>query len=563
MTRDTRIENTVPIGKPISNTRVYILDDQFQPVPVGVVGELFTGGDGVARGYLGAPQLTMAKFLPDPFSPHDGAKMYRTGDLVRYRADGNIEFIGRSDAQVKIRGFRIELEEIETVLSHYPAVGGAVVAARSDAGGGKSLVAYFLPKEHASVTTSDLRRFLADNLPEYMVPSAFVKMDAFPLTPNGKVDRRALPAPEAAAPERVEPRTVLETQLLMIWEQVLERNGIGVRDNFFELGGHSLLAVKLFAQVEKVFGQRLPPSLLFQAPTIEQLAASLSDEGFKAPWSALVAVQAGGSKPRLFAVPGLGGNVVGFSELARLLGPEQPFYGLQSRGLDGKEKPFETVEEIAAQFLREIQDVDPVGPYYLAGACMGGAVAYEMAQRLRAQGKKVAFLALLETWPPERPKFLGLAAIQLFNHIAFLSAAVKRHFRNLVELPPQKWLSYIFEKRKIVREMIAKRDIYRGDSWAIYRDRVSSANHRAISRYVPKPYDGHLALFLAAARQVGAKHDPRLEWGRRAVDGYAVFRVFAPDSGLLLKSPHVEVLAEQLKACLEQARSESEQPGPA
>ncbi|MGB9405292.1 MAG: amino acid adenylation domain-containing protein [Candidatus Acidiferrales bacterium] len=558
MTAATKLENSVPIGRAISNTRVYILDRHLQPVPIGVIGELYAGGDGVARGYLGLEELTAARFLPDPFYPREGARMYRTGDLARFRADGNIEFVGRVDAQVKIRGFRIELEEIESALSQHPAIRAAVVDVHTDGSWIKSLVAYYSPREPVAIAASDLRHFLLEKLPEYMVPSAFVMLETFPLTPNGKVDRRALPAPEHLLLGRLEPRTVLETQLLMIWEQVLGVSGVSVRDNFFDLGGHSLLAVKIFAQVEKVLGKRLPPSTLFQAPTIEELAANLSKEGFKSPWASLVAIQPGGTKPPVFAIPGLGGNVVGYSELAQLLGREQPLYGLQSRGLDGKEKPFEHIEDIATHYLTEIQAVDPDGPYYLIGACMGGAIAYEIAQQLRAQDKEVAFLALLETWPPARPGILGDSAARLYEHFSFLGEGVARHFKELIKLSPVKWARYLIEKRKIVTEMISKRDIYRGDSWAMYRDRVSAANHRAISRYAPRPYKGRVSLFLASARQVAASRDPRLEWGRLAAGGQAVFRVFARDSGLLLKSPHVEVLAEQLKACLEQARSEFE-----
>ncbi len=559
MSPGMRLEGTVPIGKPISNTSVYVLDEHLQPVPVGIIGELFTGGDGVARGYLGAPQLTKARFLPDPFRPREGARIYRTGDLVRYLRDGNIEFIGRRDGQVKIRGFRVEVEEIETLLIRHRSVSNAVVTARDDVSGNKSLIGYFVPKEHANLGALDLRRFVAEHLPDYMVPSAFVKMSAFPLTPNGKVDRKALPAPESATPEagpveHFEPRNALETQLLMIWEQVLGRDAISVHDNFFDLGGHSLLAIKLFAQMEKILGRKLPPSLLFQAPTIEQLAIALSNEGFNPQWVSLVAVHPSGSNPPLFAVPGIGGNVVGYSKLARLLGPEQPFYALQSRGLDGNEKPFDTIEKIAEHFLVQIQSVDPVGPYYLAGACMGGAVAYEMAQRLREQRKAVALLALLETWPPEQRDIVTLVAGRFYDHGSFLMKAVLRHFAQIRNLPLYKWPSYLFDKKKIVKEMITTRDIYRGDGYAIYRDRVSAANRRAMSRYVSKSYDGYVTLFLASDRRITAKQDPRLEWGDRASDGYSVFRIPARDSGLLLNSPHVELLAEQLKTCIEQAR---------
>jgi amino acid adenylation domain-containing protein len=548
----------VTIGRPIANTQAYILDSHRQVVPIGVTGELYLGGDGLARGYYGQPSLTAELFVRNPFGEQTESRMYRTGDLCRFLPDGRILYIGRIDDQVKIRGFRIQLAEIESALAQNQDVHRCVVVAREDGPGGKRLIAYVVPTPGQRITIDDLRRSLVENLPDYLVPSAFVLLDSLPLTPNGKIDRRALPAPEELAQRRVEPRTVLETQLLMIWEEVLGRNGIGVQDNFFDLGGHSLLAVRVFAQIERVFKKRLPLALLFHAPTIERLASSLAQDGFQAPWGSLVTIQSSGPNPPLFVVPGVDGNVVGFSELARLLGPEQPFYGLQSRGLDGREKPFEHIEDVATHFLAEVQQVDPKGPYYLAGACTGGVVAYEMAQQLIDQGKQVAFLGLLETWPPQESPFIGGARSRFSAHISFLARGVRRHFRNLAKIPPLQWAPYLLDKGKIVVQMISMRDIYRGDRHTMYRDQVSQANGRALSRYDPKRFRGRLSLILASAREVAGSEDPRLKWGEWAEDGHTVSWIFARDSGLLLVRPHVEILAEHLKACLDQVRKDAE-----
>ncbi len=265
----------VPIGRPLPNRSVYILDENAVPVSIGVQGQLYIGGAGLARGYLNRPELTAKNFVPDPFSAEPGARMYKTGDLARYRPDANIEFLGRADHQVKIRGFRIELGEIEAMLRRHPAVHQAAVLAREDAPGEKGLVAYAV----ADVPAEDLRRYLKDKLPDFMVPPVFILLDAMPLAPNGKVDRRALPAPDRHRPEMDEafvvPRDDLERQLARIWEEVLGLSPVGAQDNFFELGGNSLQAVRLFALIAKRLGSKLPLTTVFEGATVEQLAVIL------------------------------------------------------------------------------------------------------------------------------------------------------------------------------------------------------------------------------------------------------------------------------------------------
>ncbi|MBZ5554817.1 MAG: amino acid adenylation domain-containing protein [Acidobacteriia bacterium] len=269
------IADTVPIGRPISNTQVYLLDPHFQPVPIGVPGELCIGGDGLARGYLNQPELTAEKFVPNPFSSEPGARLYRTGDLVRYRRNGTIEFLGRGDLQVKIRGFRIELGEIETVLRQHDGVADAVVVAREEKAGGKRLIAYIVAKGRTQPGFDELRQFLKAKLPDYMVPSLFVPLEAFPLTPNGKVDRRALPEPEGpnlvAGQEFIAPRNPAEEMLAGLWAEVLDLERVGIHDNFFDLGGHSLLATRVISRIRELMQVELPLQRLFEFPTIAGL----------------------------------------------------------------------------------------------------------------------------------------------------------------------------------------------------------------------------------------------------------------------------------------------------
>ncbi|MGH2413457.1 MAG: non-ribosomal peptide synthetase, partial [Microcystaceae cyanobacterium] len=303
------ISQKVPIGRPIANTQVYILDAQLQLVPIGVPGELYIGGDSLARGYLNQPELTVQKFIPHPFSTNPQARLYKTGDLTRYLPDSSIEYLGRLDEQVKIRGFRIELGEIEALLAQHFQVQETAIIVREDRTGDKRLVAYVVLKPEQPSGIGELRRFLKQKLPDYMIPSAFIVLESLPLTPNGKVDRRmlvreagnlSLNSQRSAEVELLIPRDTLELQLAQIWSNTLDVYPVGVQDNFFELGGHSLLAVRLMAQIQQQFGKNLPLASLFQSPTIEGLAAILRQRPDCLPWSPLVAIQPNGSKRPFF-----------------------------------------------------------------------------------------------------------------------------------------------------------------------------------------------------------------------------------------------------------------------
>jgi amino acid adenylation domain-containing protein len=399
------VPTSIPIGRPIANTQVYILDRHLQPVPVGVPGELHIGGAGVARGYLNRPDLTAEKFIANPFSTDPGARLYRTGDLVRYLPDGNIEFLGRLDNQVKIRGFRIELGEIEAVLQQHPAVHEAVVVMRADTPGDPRLVAYVVPPPDAPLPSADaLRQYLQQRLPAYMVPAALVPLVALPLTPSGKVDRKALPQPDqsrAAQGAFVAPRTPVEDLLATIWADVLQVERVGIYDNFFELGGHSLLALRVVHRIEQVWGKKMALATLFAGPTIAHLAQALleargDESGVRTP---MVPLQTGGSRRPFFFLHGhyLGTAYYCFP-LARDLGPDQPFYALDPYKLDDLPVP-PSIATIAAAHLEDVRAIQPDGPYLLGGFCNGGLVAYEMARQLHAQGQAVDLLVLMHPSP--------------------------------------------------------------------------------------------------------------------------------------------------------------------
>ncbi|HEX3640721.1 MAG TPA: non-ribosomal peptide synthetase, partial [Ktedonobacteraceae bacterium] len=393
------------IGRPIANTQVYLLDTQMQPVPIGVPGELYLAGVGLARGYLNRPELTAECFLPHPFSRQPGARLYKTGDVARYLADGTIEFVGRLDQQVKLRGYRIELGEIETVLNQHPAVHECLVLIREEGSGDKRLIAYVLPEQsEQKPAVSELRTFLQRKLPQYMVPSAFVVLEAWPLSPNGKIDRRALldynSAKLAQQEAFVAPRTTLELQLVQIWEDLLGIHPIGVTENFFVLGGHSLLAIRLMAQIQEQFGKNIPLSNLFQGGTIEHVASSLQQHDLSLGQSPLVAIQPHGSKRPFFCVHPGSGNVLCYYKLACNLGLDQPFYGLQDSDIYGEEVVYTPIEDMAACYMEALRAIQPEGPYLLGGYSFGGIVAFEMAQQLRKQFHEVALLAIFEGGTP-------------------------------------------------------------------------------------------------------------------------------------------------------------------
>lgn len=556
------VHRPVPIGKPMRNTHVYILSEECVPVPPGVIGELYIGGPGVARGYLNRPELTKERFIQNPFRPQSGNRLYKTGDQARFLADGTIEFLGRQDHQVKINGFRIELGEVEHRLSQHSGVKENVVIAWKDKFENDILVAYVVVVEDTvTLTPQDLRKFLEDKLSHYMIPSIFLFLDHLPMTSSGKVDRRALPLPEdsRALEETVyqAPRTEMERHLVRIWENVLETTPVGVQDDFFDLGGYSLLAVSLFYQIEKLTGKTLPLSTFFHASTIEKLANVLNEDIARNPMKTLVPIQVSGTKPPLFIVHLIGGNVLSFAELSKLIGKDQPLYGLQSVGLDGRENPIDNIQEMASRYIEEIQLFQPRGPYFLAGGCMGGVVAFEMARQFKAKGHSVAFLGLVESWLADISEVPETWNIEPGPRMAYFIKAVKSQILILKNTAFKEWFAYGTKKLKVIAQMIRTLDVYKGNTATRNRGIVIFSNQKALSNYVPKPYSGKITYFLASGRSVPFKKDSRLKWDNYARGGFKVFRIRAPNAGQMFNKPYVELLGKKLKMALDEAQSKA------
>ncbi|MEO8429878.1 MAG: amino acid adenylation domain-containing protein [Acidobacteriota bacterium] len=553
---------SIPIGRPISNTRVYILDRQRVPVPIGVPGELYIGGAGLASRYLNNPELTAEKFVPDPFHGAPGDRLYRTGDRVRHRPDGNIEFLGRLDKQLKIRGFRIEPAEVEAALTRHPDVASAFVVAREDLPGDRRLIAYIVRRDAKREPVPDLRRMLAATLPDYMIPSAIVVLVALPLIASGKIDWRALPRPglerSELKPDGALPRDTLELVLLKIWEEVLGIPSIGATDDFFALGGHSLLAVRLFSEIEKTFGRNLPLATLFQAPTVQQLAARLREDGWEAPWSSLVVIQGGAAeRPPFLCVPGVGGNILGFYDLARQLGTDQPVYGLQAQGLDGQREPLTRIEDMAAHYISEVRAVLPKGPFLVGGASFGGSVAFEMARQLDIAGYPVALVALFDAFAP------GTAVFS--PRLAKMRRKWKRRGERFVVhakhvIFDKDRAHYLRSKSRTLRRRIRSRIwqmIYKS-----YRERskplprvfqdVREAGYLANREYVPGPYRGKVTLFRAGVRSAQDAPTSDMGWARLAQGGVEVCEVPGDHVNMLLR-PQVGLLARQLREAIDRA----------
>jgi len=553
----------VPIGRPIANTRIYLLDRHGNPVPIGVEGEIYIGGVGVCRGYLNRPELTAQRFLPDRFSQANG-RLYRTGDRARYLPDGNLEFLGRLDDQVKIRGFRIEPGEIESALRRHPAVEDAVVIARPYGTEDHRLVAYLVGNEKEMPRVAELRVFLGRTLPESMLPSAFVTLAALPLTPNGKLDRDALPAPDRGRPaleeESVAPRNALELQLIRIWKSVLGLEEIGVHDNFFELGGHSLLAVRLFGDIERVSGRRLPLATLFQAPTVEELALKLREKGCETAASSLVVIQGGKGRPPFFCVPGVGGNILGFYDLARQLGSDQPVYGLQAPGLDGAREPLTRVEDMAAHYINEIKAVLPEGPFLLGGASFGGRVAFEIARQLEEQGHSVALVALFDAFAPGAEDS-SLIRRAIHRYLKRSGARLAYHGKNLLLGSGRG--DYIRSKSRTLRRRIRSRfwqvvyKSFRSRSKPLPRvlQDVREAGYLANRSYIPRSFGGKVTLFRAGLRSAIDAGSLDMGWGRLALGGVEIRQVPGDHVDMLLK-PQVEFLAEQLRGSIDEVARE-------
>ena len=553
-----RHHSEIPIGRPIANVKTYVLDRNLSPVPINVAGELYIGGAGVAQGYLNAIEKTDQTFIPNPFTNRPGDRMYRTGDEVRYLADGTIEFVGRRDFQVKIRGYRVELGEIEQRLESHPDIQQAVVVAQEPQPGQKTLAAYVLLTDAMTLSAAEMRSFLQAQLPDYLIPASFVVVQGFPLTPNGKVDRKALPDVKSIIqdPDRfnfAKPENDFEAELLVIWAELLGRSDISVTDNFFDLGGHSLLVLQLLLKIEMQWKRSLPITVLFQAPTIRQLALFLQDAP---PRATIVTFREQGTQPPIFCIPGARGNLLFAHELANQLAhqlanpadscgipmneADRPVYGLQERlKSDG---PLPTrIDEVATQYLREVQAIQPQGPYHLVGYSIGGLIAYEMAQQLRSHGHEVSLLGLLDPTPP----YAGIRSrrrlqkIPIHHSVGLLSQLSLLKGVSLMEtyklrtrtIPKRQVPMYLSQElltwsrsgavQSFVQRFGKIAGISRGasplggdrDPLQVNYDEVMKYE-RAVLYYLPKPYSGPLKLFVSEEWLEDAANAP--SWERLA-----------------------------------------------
>jgi len=569
-----RVTSAAPpilIGRPIDNTTIYLLDRHMNPVPVGAPGELMIGGDGLARGYLNRPELTGEKFVRDPFKKGSGyisaesaaetqpdpfSRIYKTGDVARYLPDGTIECLGRVDHQVKVRGYRIELGEIETVLAQQPAVRSAVVVARKDESGADTLIAYVIPNPGADGSSETLRAGLKEKLPDYMVPSYFVSLEQWPLTPNGKIDRKQLPAPSEGSngSQRVivAPATDPERALAPIWEEVLKVKPIGITDNFFDLGGHSFLAAVLMARIKTQLGHSLPLGALFAAPTIEKLGKVMQDNLEAGTGTSIVPFNEQGSKPPLFMIAGVGGHVFTFHRFAQMLGKDQPVYGVKAVGIDGTTRPPDRIEDIAAIYAKEITALRPHGPYLLSGYSIGAVVAYELALQLRRAGHKVELLIVFDMNAPGYPKRLPLPR------------RVLMHLGNFARLGMQEKKSYLAERignvkvrllRKLGLGVLNAPEIQGVD--ALPQDaikRVWAALVDAQLRYLPREqFDGNVLLFKAEEGFQWAAtvmDDPRMGWDQWTSVGVEAHSV--PGGHMeVFSDANIGAVAERLKGCIQ------------
>ena len=554
--RGPALKEQVPIGRPIANTEIYIVDEHLQPVPVGVFGELHIGGAGLARGYLNKPEVTAEKFIPNPFAESPGARLYKTGDRARYLADGRIEFLGRLDEQVKIRGFRVELGEVEAVLAEHPGVKAAAVVRREDSSGEKRLMAFVTLRPGFAASVEELFSFLKQKLPEYMLPWKFEITDRLPLTPNGKVDRNTLRALSAMWPspknEYSPPRTPLEQKLVKIWSEVLKLERVGVRDNFFDLGGHSLLAVRLLAEVEKQTGKKLSLAGMFQAPTIQDQAAVISAPSSSAEIPGVIPIQPRGSGRAFFC---LGAGPL-FRPLALRLGTEHPFLGL---GLVESEirdltAPFK-LEDIAARLLSKLRALQPQGPYCLGGWCDDGILAYEVAQQLEAAGERT-LLVLFDAWNPGswRNHSGGEALLARFQ---LWVKNLRHHLSNLRGLPMRKQWEYLGEAWNTQTRTLGNK-LWRTRYRALLRmkGRVPSGPRDfnkiefiAVRNYKPKPFAGSVVLFWSGTEDEGGNHASALGWHELVPTGLETHRVPGSHRGMFAE-PNVEVLAKVLRTRL-------------
>jgi amino acid adenylation domain-containing protein len=574
------VEAAPTIGRPIDGTQVYVLDSQLRPVPHGETGELFIGGHGVVRGYLNNPDINQQRFIPSPFSADRTSRLYRTGDLGRYRPDGTLEFAGRNDRQVKIRGFRVELGEVESALLTHNEVSEALVITHDDHTGKRGLVAYVVPypkvasvRRDAQVSMpsrlgSQLRLHLKERLPDHMVPSAFMVLDRFALSPTGKIDHAALPPPEHLRPgvgEFVGPRDATEALLCQIWGELLKVDEIGVHEDFFQIGGDSLLGAVMFTEVEKRTGVRLPIESIVRNATVERLASYIEAArqlSKPAGWSPWVEIQPHGDRRRLFLVHGVGGGMMwGYANLARHLGDKQPIYAFRARPVS----PL-TINEMAEHYVRDLRAFQPEGPYLLGGYCFGGNIAYEMARILMERGQRVDLLVLFNSSPPNcsydcmtlTPLFVGRFLLNLTHwFIGFVrwGRAKQRRFLRwkfqMMHWRLAKWLGHRRSAEGFDVQTQVDLSTVPSEDHSLW-----TAHVRANGLHHASIYHGKITLLRTLGHPFDCNYDPLCGWADYAKGGIAV-KVLPGLHESLLEEPQVRLAAKELKALLDQLNAEA------
>ncbi|MCT7967794.1 amino acid adenylation domain-containing protein [Laspinema sp. D1] len=567
----TEPSQNLPIGRPIPNTQVYLLDANLQPVPIGMTGEIYIAGEGIARGYLNRQQLTSERFITHALTPEKTVRLYKTGDLARYRPDGNLEFLGRIDHQVKIRGYRIELGEIESIITQYYNIKQARVIA-TDRG---QLVAYIVPEGNQAINRSELQSFLGKTLPGYMIPQEVIVLDSLPLTDRGKLDRTQLPSPETLTPGQfIPPGNPSEAALAQIWATLLKCDRISMNDNFFDLGGDSLLAVRLLTQINQQFQQQIPISQLFLNPTLQGLADCLFSELDSLPCSPLVPIQPQGSNPPFFCIHPILGVVFPYYELALQLGKNQPFYGLQPQGIDGKSRPLTRIEDMAAYYIKAMRTIQPEGPYFLGGWSFGGLVAFEIAQQLKKAGHAVGLLAVLDTLAPvpthqpslwQGGKFLLTTAASsiwpfLRDYVYLMTQGKHRETEGLHTRgdrhPQQVHPLFKFLHRYLAKTSLAQ-SLHSTSDRRLLREvtlrpllPIFQANSQAVLQYQPSIYPDRITLITSSDRAISGGQDPTLGWGQLTEEPIELIRI--PGNHLtILRKPQVQHLADRLRDCIE------------
>ena len=537
---------SIPYGRPMNNNFFYILDKQLNPVPRGVVGELYIGGVGVARGYANDKEKTDYAFVNDPFNSKAGGRMYRTGDLGRMLPSMNMEFIGRKDDQVKIRGYRIELGEIETVIRQCEFVSQAIVLARADKEGKKRLVSYVVGK--GQYTRDAVLSYIKGKLPDYMVPTLWLELDALPLTSNGKIDKKALPDfdfEEQLKDKYIAPATESEKLLAGIWQEVLKLKDIGVEDNFFDIGGHSLLAVQIITRIESRTGKKFPITILFEHPTIKSLNAFMQKDNVEKIWKSLVPIKPTGNKTPLYIVHGVGLNVLNFSSLALYVDKEQPIYGLQARGIDGVEVPLDNIQDIAKHYVNEVIEHNPVGPYAIAGYSLGGIIVVEMARQLEEMNKKVSMLAAIDTDADEtnKEKWYVILPKKLKRYSPKFLGGTKSFSKQLMSILEQQLISTL-KKVGLSKETAETKAYY------ALLDNISDKLIHAYENYELLPFNGTVHIFNAEICEHYTDDTEYLGWQKFALKG--VNRYVVPGSHLsMLQSPNVDKFGAILQEVLD------------